>query len=113
MHLWKVTNTESGDRPREYRCEHCGAVTRDDDRHLPPPCTEERERDAWGETGFLMALEVAAEAWLKTVRFEDLYERGDVDAAALANVLQRWLATRGKGPLVMFQGKYTDKKRGS
>src|SRR5687768_5692386 len=46
MHLWKVTNTEAGDRPREYRCAHCGAVTRDDDRHPPPPCTEERERDA-------------------------------------------------------------------
>lgn len=51
------------------------------------------------EIGFLAALEIAAELWLDTIRFDDLYARGDVEAAALASVLQRWLATRGKGPL--------------
>lgn len=48
---------------------------------------------------WLAAIEIAAEAWLKTIRFDELYASGNVEAAALASVLRRWLATRGKGPL--------------
>lgn len=44
---------------------------------------------------WLAALEIAAEAWLKTARVDEL----NPEAAALASVLRRWLATRGKGPL--------------
>ena len=48
---------------------------------------------------FPVALEVAAEAWLQELNIAELYVNGNANAAALANVLQRWLATRGKGPL--------------
>jgi hypothetical protein len=40
-HLWQVTSTESGlTKGREYRCQRCGVLTRDDDAMKAPECTQ-------------------------------------------------------------------------
>jgi hypothetical protein len=122
MHLWNVSNTESGDQPSEYRCAHCGAVTRDDGRHPLPPCTEERERGACdvevsGEVKAFSGICKGLEEQLKqTMRERDQLRAELKHVRELPDVEARY-DERGTldevvtGPVEMFHLEYMDKDR--